>query len=100
MAKINQIALFKFEEGTGAEKIDQIFNDLLEVTENVDGVENFVSGANNSAAGMNQSFTHGAVTTFRDAAARDAFMTSTELEKFKAAVGPSIKDILVFDFEL
>ena len=100
MAKVKHIALFKFKEGTTQEQIEKIFNDILDVTETVEGVEDYVSGTNNSPEGLSKGFTHGFVMTFSDAAARDAYLAHADHEQVKALLVANIEDGLAFDFEV
>ena len=100
MAKVKHIALFKFKEGTAQEYIDQVFEQALELSESVDGIEDYVGGTNNSPEGLNQGFTHGFVMTFQDAAARDAYVGHPDHERFKTGVLPSIESVAVIDFEV
>ena len=100
MAKIKHIALFKFKEGTTEEQIQKSFDELIELSENVPGIEEYVAGANNSQEGMNKGYTHGFVMTFTDAAARDAYIPHPEHERVKSFVLPLIEEAVVFDFEV
>ena len=100
MSKVKHIILLKFKDGTSEEQITKLFDDLLDLTETIPGVDDYVSGANISAEGLNQSLTHGAIMTFSDAAARDAYLTNPEHEKFKASAMPLLETVTVFDFEV
>lgn len=100
MAKVKHIALFKFKEGTAQEHIDNVLDQLLELSESMDGIEDYVGGTNNSPEGLNQGLTHGFVMTFSDPAARDAYLAHPDHERFKTGVLPSIESVLVFDFEV
>jgi hypothetical protein len=100
MAKVKHIALFRFKEGTTEEQTNKIFDDLLDLTENVAGIEDYVSGANNSPESLNKGFTHGFVMTFTDASARDAYLSNSDHERVKALLLANIDDGLVFDFEV
>jgi hypothetical protein len=100
MAKIKHIALFKFKEGTSEDQINDLFNGVLDLTENIEGIEDYVSGANNSPEGLNQGYTHAFVMTLADAAARDAYLVHPEHEKIKALILPLAESVLAFDFEL
>jgi|GEM_PF-4957553 len=44
MAKVKHIALIQFKADTTPEQIDQIFNALLDLSESIPGVEDFISG--------------------------------------------------------
>ena len=100
MAKIKHVALIRFKEGTTEEQIQKAFDELMDLSESVPGVEDYVAGPNNSPEGLNHGYTHGFVMTFTDAAARDAYLSHPEHERVKASVLPSVDDILVFDFEV
>ena len=79
MAKVKHVALWKFKEGTPPEKIDMVLQELLDVSETIPGIEDYVSGANNSPEGMNQGYTHGFVMTFENAEARDGYLRAVAL---------------------
>lgn len=100
MPKVKHIALIKFKAGTAQEQLDQLFDALLDLSENVDGIEDYVEGANSSPEGLNKGYTHGFVMSFRDAAARDAYLSHPEHEKVKQTFLPLVEDIVVFDFEV
>ena len=100
MTKIKHIALMKFKEGTSEEQIEKLFEEILDMTELIPGIEDYVAGPNNSPEGLNQGFTHGFVMTFTDAAARDAYLPHPEHERVKAMVLPQIESVAVFDFEV
>jgi hypothetical protein len=100
MAKIKHIALLKFKDGTSDEQIEKVFADLMDLSETVPGIEDYVSGANNSPEGKNQGYTHGFVMTFENAAARDAYIPHPEHQRFMTAATPHIDSVVVFDFEL
>lgn len=100
MAKVQHIGMVKFKDGTSAEQIEKIFADLLDVTEGIPGVENYVSGVNHSPEGLSQGFTHGFVMTFQDAGARDAYLTHPDHERFKTSALPFVENIAVVDFDL
>jgi hypothetical protein len=98
--KVKHVALLKFKEGTPQEQIEEVFNQLMDLSENVPGIEDYVAGPNNSPEGLTEGFTHGFVMTFHDAAARDAYLTNTDHERFKTNALPLIDKLIVFDFEV
>lgn len=100
MSKVKHIAFLKFKSGTTPEQIDEVFNQLLELSETIPGIEDYVAGPNNSPEGLSAGFSHGFVMTFTDAAARDAYLPHAEHEKFKAAALPFVDNVAVVDFEV
>jgi hypothetical protein len=100
MAKVKHIALIKFKEGTSEEQITQLFDELLDITEDIPGIEDYVSGTNSSPEGLSQGYTHGLIMTFSDAAARDAYLQHPEQGRVQALITPHAESSVVFDFEV
>jgi hypothetical protein len=100
MSKVKHIALVKFREGTPEEQIQNIFDNILDITEVIPGMEDYVSGPNSSPEGLSQGYTHALIMTFTDAAARDAYLPHPENERIKALMTPVLESMLVFDFEV
>ena len=100
MPKVKHVALFKFKEGTSQEQIDKVLEALMDLTESIPGIEDYVAGTNSIPENLNKGFTHGFVMTFTDAAARDAYLTHAEHERFKTDALPTIENLVVFDFEI
>jgi hypothetical protein len=98
--KVKHVALLKFKEGTSQEQIDEVFNQLLDLSENVAGIDDYVAGPNNSPEGLSDGFTHGFVMTFHDAAARDAYLTNADHQRFQSSALPIVEKVTVFDFEV
>jgi len=100
MSKVKHIALFKFKSEVTEDQVAEVFDQVLNATEEIPGIEDYVSGPNNSTEGFTQGFTHGFIMTFVDAAARDAYLTHPEHDKIKQLLSASAEGVLVFDFEL
>ncbi len=100
MSKVKHIVLLKFKDGTNEEQITKFFDDVLDLSETVPGIDDYVSGTNCSTEGNNQGMTHGFIMTFSDAAARDAYIIHPEHERFKTMAFTMVENVLVFDFEV
>lgn len=100
MSKVKHIVLLKFKDGTTEEQVGKFFDDVLDLSENIPGIVDYVSGSNSSTEGKNQGLTHGFIMTFTDAAARDAYIVHPEHEKFKTEAMGLVENLLAFDFEL
>jgi hypothetical protein len=96
---VQHIALFQFKAGTGAELLRRTTDELRRLARVIPGITNFSIGTNNSPEGLAGGLSHGFVMTFKDADARDAYLTHPEHEKFKAAALPHIEKVVVFDYE-
>ena len=96
---VQHIALFRFKDGTSEGVISRTIDDLRRLARVIPGIRDFSIGLNSSPEGLEDGLTHGFVMTFRDAAARDAYLPHPEHEKFKAAVLPHIAKVVVFDYE-
>ena len=100
MSKVKHIALFKFKAEVTEDQIDDLFDQILNATEEIPGIEDYVSGVDCSPEGLAQGYTHGFIMTLTDAAARDAYLTHPEHEKIKVLLGANVESVLAFDFEL
>jgi hypothetical protein len=100
MSKVKHIVLLKFKEGTTEEQIGKFFDDVLDLSETVPGIDDYVSGTNCSAEGRNQGLTHGFIMTFSDVAARDAYIVHPEHERFKTMALTIVETTVIFDFEV
>ena len=100
MSKVKHIALIKFKEGTSEEQITKIFDDFLDLSENVPGIEDYVAGPNCSPEGQSEGLTHGFIMTFTDASARDAYLINLDHEKLKTAELALVEKLIIFDIEL
>jgi quinol monooxygenase YgiN len=100
MPKVKHTVFLKFRDTTTPEQIEQVFNNLLDLSEAVEGIEDYVAGPNNSPQGLSQGYTHGFIMTFADAAARDAYLPHPEHKAFEEKALPLIESVAVVDFEV
>lgn len=100
MAKVKHIVLLKFKSSVADDQVNQVFDSLLDLSETIPGVEDYVSGANMSPEGLNNGATHAFVITFTDATARDAYLVHPEHEKVKTLLLSAVDSVTVVDFEV
>ncbi len=100
MSKVKHIVLLKFKDGASEEQTAKFFDDFLDLSETVPGIEDYVAGANSSPETRNQGMTHGVIMTFADVAARDAYVAHSDHERFKAMALEMVDNILILDFEV
>lgn len=100
MSKVKHIVLLKFKDGTTEEQTGKFFDDVLDLSETVPGIDDYVSGTNCSQEGKTLGMTHAFIMTFTDVAARDAYTVHPEHERFKAMALGVVDSVLIFDFEI
>lgn len=99
---ITHVVLFKIRNDVEQERIDTVFAELAGLKEEIPGILSFHGGPYSSQEGLNKGFTHGFVMTFRDAAARDAYLPHPAHEAVKGHVlevlDGGLDGVVAFDF--
>jgi hypothetical protein len=83
MKKVRHIVIFAYKAGTAADQVQQVTDALAALTTKIPGIKSFEHGVNNSPEGKNLGFTHVYQFTFRNAAARDKYLTHPEHRQFQ-----------------
>jgi quinol monooxygenase YgiN len=96
---LKHIALIKFKPAAGVVQIRQVFQDIGLLQKAIPGIVDYSWGTNNSPEELNQDFEYGFVMTFKDAAARDAYLTHPAHEKVKQFALPLVEEIIIFDYD-
>jgi len=99
MTALKHIAIVKFKPGTVDQTIRHSFEAIGKLRDVIPGILDYSWGANNSPEGLSHGFTHAFVMTFKDAAARDAYLPHQAHEKVKQLVLPNVEAVIVFDYE-
>ena len=96
--QIRHIVCLKFLEETTADEIAEIEKRFPKLQESIDGIVSIEWGTNNSPEGLNKGFTHCFIVTFRNDAARDAYLPHLKHQAFVDVLKPMIEDVFVFDY--
>lgn len=99
MSRIHHMVLLQFKSETSPPVIDSIMAELAGLRNVIDGIEHFAGGPYSSEEGLHGGFTHGFLMTFRDAAARDAYLPHPEHERVKQQILPHVDSVIAFDIE-
>ena len=83
---ITHMVLLRFRRDVAQPDVDRIFSELAGLRSRIPGLLSFSGGAYSSPEGMAKGFTHGFCMSFRDAAARDAYLPHPEHERVKKLV--------------
>ena len=100
MAKVKHIVLVKFKTGTPEEQVQKLFDEILDTTESIPGIEDYVAGPNISPEGMSLGCSHGFIITFTDVAARDQYLAHADQKRVRDLLSADAETQIVFDFEI
>ena len=97
---LRHVVIFKYKAGTTAEQIAEVTAAFRGLATKIPGITAFEDGVNNSPEKKNLGFTHVYLLTFRDAAARDAYLPHPDHDKFGQLLGKLkvVEDVFVVDY--
>ena len=98
LGAMRHVVLFKFKDGASAEQVKAIEEKFRGLKSRIPQIQDFEWGTNVSPENIAQGFTHCFFVTFKDAAARDAYLPHPAHKEFVAAVGPVLDKVLVVDY--
>ena len=78
MAAVQHMVLLKFKSDITEEAIADIFAQVKELQQLIDGIRHCAGGPYASPEGLNAEYTHGFLITFESVAARDAYLPHPE----------------------
>jgi N-dimethylarginine dimethylaminohydrolase len=97
--KVQHVVLLKFKRSVSDTTVRECFAALAQLQQLIPGLEHFSGGPNTSTEGQTKGFGHGFVMTFRDEAARDAYLPHPEHERVKRLLLRHVEDVIVVDYE-
>jgi hypothetical protein len=100
--QVKHVVVFKYKQTATADQIEQVTTAFKALKGKIPGIVSFEYGTNNSPEGLNKGFTHVYLLTFKDAAARDAYLPHAEHKKFGELLGKLdvLEEPFVVDFEV
>jgi len=96
--QLRHVVLFSFKETATAAEVQQVEEAFANLAVEIDEIEDFEWGLNNSPENINKGFTHCFFVTFNNEEARDNYLVHPKHKEFGALVGPVIEDVLVVDY--
>jgi hypothetical protein len=97
---IRHIVLLQFHANTSSVEQANCMTGFAELPNLIGGITHFEHGVNTSPEGLAKGYTHVAIVTFSDAAARDVYLKHPAHLAFVARLKPQLADVLVFDIEI
>jgi len=95
---VRHVVLFKFKDGASAEQVKADEEKFRALKSRIPQILDLEWGTNVSPENHAQGFTHCFFLTFRDAAARDAYLPHPAHKEFGASLGPVLDKVLVVDY--
>lgn len=100
--EVRHVVVFKYKSGATDQQIQQITDAFRDLQHKIPGIVAFETGVNNSPENLNDGFTHVYLLTFKDAAARDAYLPHPEHKAFGKTLRESgiFEDVFVVDYQI
>ncbi|GHC65566.1 Dabb family protein [Roseibacillus persicicus] len=93
------VVMFKFKEGTSAEKVAEIEKHFGSLEEKIDTIVDYEWGhAIPESRGLDQGFTHCFVVTFKDKAGLEVYAPHQAHQDFIAVFKPHVEKVFVLDY--
>ena len=95
---VRHVVLFKFKDGAAAEQVRAVEEKFRALKGKIPQIADLEWGTNVSPENHAQGFTHCFLLTFKDAAARDAYLPHPAHKEFGGSLGPVLDKVLVIDY--
>ena len=95
---VRHVVLFKFKDGTSAEKVREIEQAFAKLPEQIEEIKAFEMGTNVSPEGLDQGLTHAFLVTFADEKGRDVYLTHPAHKAFVDILLPHLDKATVVDY--
>ena len=98
---VEHIVLLKLKSDVTSAQLDALPDALLQMADEIPGIESITAGTNNSPEGKSQGYTYGFIVRFTDEAARDVYLPHPFHRKVAGEhIRPLVEDVLVFDYSV
>lgn len=95
---VRHVVLLKFKDGASADQVRTVEEKFRALKTRIPQILDLEWGTNVSPENHAQGFTHCFFLTFKDAAARDAYLPHPAHKEFGAQLGPVLDKVLVVDY--
>ena len=94
---LRHVVLFKFKDGTTAEKIKEVETSFAALPGKIDSIKRFEWGTNVSKE-LTEGFTHCFVVTFADEAGLEAYLNNPDLVAFRKSLSGPLEKAIAVDY--
>ena len=95
---LRHVVLFKFKDTASSEDILKVCQAFEGLQDEIEEIQAFEWGENNSPEGLNQGLTHCFLADFHSEADRDAYLIHPAHKKFGSLLGPFLDKVTVVDY--
>ena len=95
---VRHVVHFKFKPDAAKADIEKVTREFAALKGKIAVIDQLEWGTNSSPEGLDKGFTHCWIVSFKDAAARDAYLIHPEHKKFVDVLKPILAEALVVDF--
>lgn len=95
---LRHVVLYKFKEGLPAARVQEVIDAFSALPSKIEGIGGYEHGENVSPEGKSEGLTHAFVVSFRDEAARDAYLKHPAHDAYVAVVKDKREKVVVFDY--
>jgi len=95
---LRHVVLFKFKDGTPAEKVKEIEDAFRALPGKIDAIKDFEWGTDVSVENLAQGFTHCFFVTFASEKARAEYLPHPDHKAFVEILKPHLDKVLVVDY--
>ena len=95
---VRHVVLFKFKDSATREQVKAVEEKFRALKSRIPQILDLEWGTNVSPENHAQGFTHCFLLTFKDAAARDAYLPHPAHKEFGGSLGPVLDKVLVVDY--
>jgi len=96
---VEHIVLLKLKPEVTDAQLETLSDALLEMADEIPGIDAITAGTNNSPEGKSQGYAYGFIVRFTDEAARDAYLPHPFHRQVAGGhIRPLVEDVLVFDY--
>lgn len=96
--RVRHVVVFKYKDTVPPEQVNEITKVFLDLPDKIPGIECMEWGTNISPENLNKGLTHCYLLTFKDAAARDAYLPHPEHKAFGKLLSGKLEDVFVIDY--
>ena len=95
---LRHAVFFKFKDSSSEAEVTEVVDAFRALPSKIDTIIDFQWGTNNSPEGLNDTFTHCFLLTFKDEKGREVYLPHDDHKAFGKVLGPHLDKVFVIDY--